>query len=128
MKTYKNLYDELCSLKNLKLAYKKARKCKTKKDYVIRFEGKLYENIKYLREELLNKTYKPAPLKEFILRDPKTRKICKSIFRDRIVHHAIINIIGPIFDKRFIYDSYASRERKGQHQAIERFDKEIIPR
>ncbi len=57
----------------------------------------------------------------FIIRDPKTRKICKSAFRDRIVHHAIVNILEPIYEKIFIYDSYANRKNKGQHKALERF-------
>jgi retron-type reverse transcriptase len=66
--------------------------------------------------------YSPLPLKTFILRDPKTRKISKSSFRDRIVHHALIKIIEPVFDKTFIYDSCANRKGKGTLFAIERFD------
>ena len=61
-------------------------------------------------------------LKLFIIRGPKTRRICKSAFRDRIVHHAIINILEPVYEKIFIHDSYASRKNKGQHRALERFD------
>ena len=120
MKTYNNLYNNLCSYDNLFIAYKKARKGKIKKDYVIEFEKNLNENIKLLREELLFHSYKPKPLKTFIIRDPKTRKISKSAFRDRIVHHALINIIEPIFDKTFIYDSCANRKGKGTSLAIER--------
>ncbi|MDI6737195.1 MAG: reverse transcriptase/maturase family protein [Nanoarchaeota archaeon] len=59
---------------------------------------------------------------EFILRDPKTRKISVSNFRDRVVHHAICNILEPIFENHFIYDSYANRKGKGNLKAIERFD------
>jgi len=121
MKTYKNLYKEIYSKKNLILAWKKARKGKTKKEYVIKYEKDLPYNIKKLHEELIHQTYKPKPLKSFILRDPKTRKISKSIFKDRIVHHAIINIIEPIFDKTFIYDSHANRRGKGTLLAIKRF-------
>lgn len=58
----------------------------------------------------------------FILRDPKTRKISKSDFRDRVIHHALCNIIEPLFDKSFIYDSYANRKGKGSLKAIKRFD------
>ncbi|MDO8528669.1 MAG: reverse transcriptase domain-containing protein [Nanoarchaeota archaeon] len=118
-----NLYDEIISMKNLFLAYKKAKKGKTKKDYVKRFEENLISNLKTLNNELKNQTYKPAPLKTFILRDPKTRKISKSAFRDRIVHHALIRIIEPIFDKIFIYDSCANRIGKGTLFAIKRFDR-----
>ena len=121
MKLYNNLYGEIISLKNLIVAEKKARKGKTSKDYVKEFEEDFAYNLKILHSELENQTYKPMPLKSFILRDPKTRKISKSIFKDRIVHHAIINIIEPIFDKRFIYDSYANRKGKGTISAINRF-------
>lgn len=123
MRTYNNLYPEIYSLRNLILAWKKARKGKTKKNYVIEFEKNLAYNLKRLHYELRFQKYRPLPLKTFILRDPKTRKISKSDFRDRIVHHALCNIIEPIFEKTFIYDSYASRKGKGNLLAIKRFYK-----
>ncbi|MEK6974413.1 MAG: reverse transcriptase domain-containing protein [Nanoarchaeota archaeon] len=122
MKSYNNLYQDIISEENLYLAYKKARKNKTTKPYVIEFEKNLKENLEQLRLELLFHSYKPMPLETFILRDPKTRKISKSDFRDRIVHHALVNIIEPIFDKGFIYDSYANRKFKGSLKALERYD------
>jgi len=66
-----------------------------------------------LHKELREQSYSPKSLKTFILRDPKTRKISKSYFKDRIVHHALVRIIEPIFDKTFIYDSCANRIEKG---------------
>ena len=57
------------------------------------------------------------------MRDPKTRIIHASAFRDRVVYHAVVNILEPIFDPIFICDSYASRKNKGTHKAVERFDK-----
>jgi retron-type reverse transcriptase len=112
MKTHNNLYHKIYDLDNLQLAYRKAKKGKTKKIYVIEFEANLLENLLKLQNELKSKTYKPKPLKTFILRDPKTRKISISEFRDRVVHHALCNIIEPIFDKTFIYDSCANRKGK----------------
>ncbi len=123
MKTYKKLYQELCSEENITLAFKKAQKRKSRKPYVIEFKENLDENLKILREELLSEEYKPKPLRTFIIRDPKVRKIRKSYFVDRIVHHAIYNILEPIFEKRFIYDSFANRMGKGTLNAIKRFDK-----
>jgi len=105
------------------LAWKKARKGKTKRDYVKNFEEDLAYNLKVLHEELKCQIYSPKLLKIFILRDPKTRKISKSIFRDRIVHHALCNIIEPIFDKSFIYDNCANRKGKGTLVALKRFEK-----
>ncbi len=123
MKTYNKIYNNIISLENLILAWKKARKGKTKKDYVKEFERNLFYNLIALHYELKSQTYKPKPLKTFILRDPKTRKISKSDFRDRIVYHAIVSILEPIFDKTFIYDSCANRKGKGNLLAIKRFDK-----
>ncbi len=123
MKKYKNLYQEICSKENIALAFRKARKGKSQKTYVIEFENNLKENLKILREELLSEEYKPRPLRTFVIRDPKVRKIRKSYFVDRIVHHAICNILEPIFEKRFIYDSFANRIGKGTLNAIKRFDK-----
>ena len=123
MKTYNNLYDEIISLKNLILAHKRARKGKTKKDYVIEFDENVAYNLKVLYDELRTQTYSPKPLEIFILRDPKTRKISKADFRDRIVHHAICNILEPIFDKTFIYDNCANRREKGNLFAVSRFEK-----
>ncbi|MDO9580942.1 MAG: hypothetical protein Q7J06_10330, partial [Bacteroidales bacterium] len=141
MKKHYNLYNKLCSFSNLFFAYKKARKGKTreiqrisgpqnfkeifraKKNYVIEFEKDLNKNLIDLHNELKNQTYKPKPLETFILRDPKTRKISKSDFRDRIIHHAIVNILNPIFEKIFIYDSCANRTGRGNLFALNRFDK-----
>ncbi len=112
MKTYKKLWNELCSIENLEFAFKKARKNKTLKPYVKEFEKDLHSNLLQLRMELLLLAYRPNPLTTFIIRDPKTRKISKSDFRDRIIHHTLVNILEPIFGKSFIYDSYANRKAK----------------
>jgi len=116
-----NLYPEIFNISNLILAWRKARKHKTRKGYVIEFEQDTLRNLLNLSEELKAQTYKPEPLKTFILRDPKTRKINKSAFRDRIVHHALVRIIEPIFDKTFIYDCCANRIGKGNLFALNRF-------
>ena len=123
MRTHSNLWNAIYSIDNLELAFQKARKRKTRYDYIIKSEENLEVNLTDLRIELLSETYKPLPLETFILRDPKTRVISKSDFRDRIIHHAIVNILEPIFDKTFIYDSCANRKGKGTLFAIKRFDK-----
>lgn len=122
MKTCTNLYKNICTLENFKLAFEKAKKGKANKDYVIKFEENLDQELKQLQIELETLTYKPRELKRFIVRDPKSRVIHASAFRDRVVYHALINIIEPIFEKVFIYDSYASRLNKGTLNAVLRFD------
>lgn len=104
------------------LAFKKAKKRKSKKAYVREFEASLSENIGRLQWELLTDTYSPRPLKTFTVRDPKTRKISASNFRDRVVHHAICNLLEPIFERRFIEDTFANRKGKGTAAILKRFD------
>ena len=118
MKSYDGLYEQLCLMKNLRKAYRKARKGKGVKWYVVEFDTNLEKNLLQLQKELRNMTYEPKPLKQFSIRDPKTRVISASNFRDRVVHHALCNIIEPIFEKTFIYDSYANRKDKGAHAAL----------
>lgn len=122
MKTYNKLYNKVYSIENLNLAFQKAKKGKSKKDYVILFESNLIEELNRLQKELKDKTYEPYKLKRFVIRDPKTRTIHASIFRDRIVHHAIINVLQPIYEPIFIYDCFASRKNKGTHKAVNRLE------
>lgn len=115
-------YEYLYSMGNLTLAWRKARQGKSASESVIKFEKDLERNLLSLHTELKNKTYYPLLLATFILRDPKTRKISKSHFRDRVVHHALISVIGKKFQKAFIYDSCANQIGKGTSLALKRFD------
>ncbi len=123
MKTYKNLWDKLCTFENLEQAYELAKKHKSGNPKVIEFGKHWRLHLCILLKELRTQTYNPQPLRKFVLRDPKTRTICVSEFRDRVIHHALVNILKPIFEQRFIHDSYASRIRKGTLPALERFDR-----
>ncbi|MBU1103890.1 MAG: reverse transcriptase/maturase family protein [Nanoarchaeota archaeon] len=123
MKTYNNLYQQIYSMGNLTIAWRKARKDKTGREDVVEFEEDLIRNLLNLHYELKNQTYKPRELRTFILQDPKTRVISISDFRDRVVHHALINVAGGIFERQFIFDSCAGQKGKGALFAVERFDK-----
>jgi hypothetical protein len=120
MKTYSNLFGQVCSYDNLLVAFLNAKKGKSGKHYVLEFETNLQNNLYRLQWELLTHTYRPHPLTTFTVRDPKTRLISASHFRDRVVHHAICNIIGPIFESRFIHDTFANRKGKGTLPALKR--------
>jgi retron-type reverse transcriptase len=118
----KNIYAKICSYDNLLLAFNSAKRGKAKRRYVKRFQLNLQNNLLKLQKELISQTYTLNKLRTFILRDPKTRIISKSAFRDRVVHHALCNIVVPILEKSFIYDSHANQIGKGVLKAIERFD------
>ncbi len=69
---------------------------------------------------MLDGSYKPGAYRSFYIRDPKRRLISAAPFRDRVVHHALCNVIGPLFERTFIGDSYANRVGKGTHAALDR--------
>jgi retron-type reverse transcriptase len=125
MKTYTCLWQELTSFKNLYLAYKKAKKAKPQTAEILDFSLNLEKNIMLLQEELLTDNYKQSKYRVFIIFDPKQRTIKYLPFKDRVVHHAIVNIIEPIFEKRFISTSYACRKKKGTHKALKDIRKVI---
>lgn len=105
---------------NLLLAYRKAAKSKRGHADVAEFEYRLEENLLQLQQELKDQTYQPGVYHSFYIHDPKKRLISAAPFRDRVVHHALCNLIEPIFEKSFIFDSYANRIGKGTHKAIDR--------
>lgn len=119
-KRYRNLYSQVCDFKNLHLAYLKARQNKRYRNEVLNFTAKLEENLLDIQNDLLNKNYRTGKYRKFKIFEPKLRTIKALPFLDRVVHHALCNIIEPIFDKTFIYDSYACRTGKGTHKAADR--------
>ena len=125
-KTYKNLFGKIIEIKNLMNAYRNAAKQKRFEKAILRFDEHLAQNLLCLQKELSNKTYKHGNYKFFTLYDPKEREISAAPFRDRIVHHAVCQILEPIFDRKFIYDSYACRQTKGSHRAVKRLQKFLI--
>jgi len=120
MKTYKHLYPEVRAWENLYLAWRKARKGKRGRVPAATFEFDLETNLIQLQRELLDRTYRPGAYTSFYIHDPKRRLISAAPFRDRVVHHALCNVIEPLFERRFIHDSYANREGKGTHRALDR--------
>lgn len=122
-KSYNNLYEKICSFENIHLAYIKARKNKRYKKEVLIFSANLESNLILIQNILKNKIYKPSKYRYFEVYEPKKRLIAALPFFDRVIHHALCNIIGPIFEKSFIYDSYACRLNKGILSGINRTTK-----
>jgi len=90
---------------------------KQKRKDVILFQVHLMDHLYTLQQELKNKTYVHGNYKQFNISDPKPRVIHKAAVRDRLVHHLVYQELYPYFDKRFIFDSYSCRIRKGTHKA-----------
>lgn len=120
MKTYRNLFNEIISFENLHAAYIQARRGKRYKSEVMGFGRRLEENLLALQQELIGGRYRTGAYRVFYVYEPKKRLIAALPFRDRVVHHALIRVIEPIWEQRFIYDSYACRVGKGTHAGVER--------
>lgn len=120
MKTYKNLYKHVCDWDNLLLAAHQAMRHKRSQRKVAAFRVEQERELLRLYEELRAETYCPGNYRTFHIYEPKKRLISAAPFRDRVVHHALCNVIQPLFERSFIYDSYANRKGKGTHAAIRR--------
>ncbi len=120
MKRYRNLWPQIIAFENLLLASKKAQKSKRFHPNVLKFNYNLESELFTLQEELIQKTYQPGKYRTFRIFEPKPRLISAAPYRDRVVHHALCNIIIPLLDKSFIDDSYANRQGFGTHRALKR--------
>ncbi len=120
MKRFGNLFDRITVFDNLLTAAHKAMRGKKHKPTVARFYFSLENELIALEEELMSGTYRPLPYTTFEIYEPKKRCICAADIRDRVVHHAICNIIEPILDRTLIHDTYACRKGKGTHAAVMR--------
>ncbi|MBI4675466.1 MAG: hypothetical protein HY741_27795 [Chloroflexi bacterium] len=137
------MYQALCTWDNLLRAYRKASRGKRGHPNVAAFEYRLEDNLLQLQRELFNQTYTPGAYHSFYRHaiahsacraawcaiacrhDPKKRLISAAPFRDRVVHHALCNLIEPLFERSFISDSCdvvhrPNRIGKGTHRALDR--------
>lgn len=116
---------EIFSYKNLLKCY---YECRSGKRYTInaaKFEEHFEEELLKLQKELVEHSYKPGQSICFVVTKPKIREIFAADFRDRIVHHVLVGFLEPIFESKFINQSYACRKGKGAHKAIEDLERYV---
>ncbi len=121
MKRYGNLWPQIIDFGNLLSAAQQAQKGKRFRENVLMFNYSLEWELEKLQAELTSKTYCPGAYRTFEIKEPKARMISAAPYRDRVVHHALCNLIVPIFERTFIRDSYANRLGFGTHRALRRF-------
>lgn len=114
------LFYDISSLKNLKDSYRQAQHGKRYYADVAQLDYHLASALTRLQRELRSGAYRPRPYRYFVLQEYKKRQIAAPAFRDRIVQHALCSYLGPLYEKRFIPDSYACRPRRGIHRAATR--------
>jgi len=112
------LWEQVTAFENLYLAYRKAIRGKRRRPDVARFIVHAETELWTLHEELRTQTYQPGAYRTFYVYDRKPRLISAAPFRDRVVHHALCNVLEPLFERVFIPDLYSNRPGKGQHQAV----------
>lgn len=117
MKRHGNLYNAVCNLDNLRLADVKARKLKGHQKGIRYFDRNREANLLTLHEELMNRTYRTSEYRVFPIFERKERLIYMLPYRDRIVHHAIMNVLEGILVPVFTADSYSCVKGKGVHNA-----------
>jgi len=118
--THSDLFPEVASFSGLHQGFREARKGKRHHDEVLQFSDNLESNLLSLSRELESGCYEPKGFKEFEIFDPKHRLIEAPYFRDRVVHRSLHQTLEPVFDRSFIYDSFACREGKGTHEGVDR--------
>jgi len=118
-KTYNNLFPQIYDFEALHAAYLRARAGKRKSLEVQRFELDLDGNLIALQNELMWDQYKIGSYYQFSVFEPKERQVAALPFRDRVVQHALMAVIEPIWERRFISDSYACRPGRGTHRGAD---------
>ena len=114
-----DLWERVIAWDNLWLAFRKAARGKRGCLPAAHFEHQVADRLIRLQAELRSGTYTPGGYTHFYIHEPKRRKISAAPFRDRVVHHALCNVIEPVLDRTFIAHSYANRNGKGTHRAID---------
>ena len=113
MKRVGNLFGEVSSYENLREAFRLAMRGAGNSRAACRFFFHLEPELLELQRELRSGTYTPGRYRYMHICDPKERRIAVAPFRDRVVHHAVVRVLTPVYEPVFIFDSYASRKGKG---------------
>jgi retron-type reverse transcriptase len=112
------MFDQITDFNNLYAAYKAAAAGKHDRAEILRHDLHAEKILWRLQRQLRGGSYRHGKYRVFKVYDPKQRDVAAAPFTDRIVHHALVRQIEPLFDAGFIYDSYACRVGKGTHAAV----------
>ena len=115
---YKHLFERIIEPSNIRKAYANASKGKTQSHGYLAFREDYEVRLAQLEQRLADQTWEASPHREFYVFEPKKRLIKAPTFSDRVVHHAVIQVIEPIFDATFLPTSFACRSGKGTHAGV----------
>lgn len=118
MRRLGGLWEDVCAPENFRSAYLKARCGKRLAAEAVSFGSDLHANLAVLRQAVADESWNPGAFRTFMVTDPKPRIISAAPFPDRIVHHALMNVTGAVFERSLIHHTYACRLGKGTHAAV----------
>ena len=120
MKRAGNLFDSVLEMENLRLAFWKASRGKRAREDQREYAANLDAELARLRAGLADGTYPVGEYRRFTVYEPKERIVCAAAFRERVLHHAFMNVLEPWIEKWLVFDTYACRKGKGQLAAVDR--------
>lgn len=112
------VFDKLCDPVVLWRAYLSYRSGKRRRPAVSHFDLDADRAVIELARQLREGVYLPGSMHVRIIRDPKVRAIAIAPLQDRVLHHALVTLVGPTFERSLIYDSYAWGQKRGPHRAV----------
>ncbi|MFO0905756.1 MAG: reverse transcriptase/maturase family protein [Pirellulales bacterium] len=118
MKRVANLFDSIADRDNLRLAVARALRGKRDRAEARAFQACLERNLDALQTDLLTDRLAIGEFRQFVIHDPKERIITAPCFRERVLHHAIMNVCEPYFDRWLIDDTFACRRERGRVAAV----------
>lgn len=117
-KKYKRLIERVADIENLRDAFAKTSSGKRMTWGYLEFKEYAELNLERLQSEIINGTWRQGGFREFIVYEPKPRSIHALEFKDRVAQHALVNVIGPIFEKTLLPGTFACREGMGTHAGV----------
>lgn len=120
MKRANNLLSVIADMENIRIASWRAAKGKRYAKEVMDFQSQLEANCLEIQHQLLSGKVTVGDYRYFKVFEPKERQICASAFREQVIHHSLMNLCHPVFERAQVYDSYASRIGKGVYAALQR--------
>ncbi len=120
MKRIGYLFEQVCDFLSMERAAYRAFRANRGNGDALAFMFRLEPELLQLQRDLEDGSYRPGPYHTFTIWEPKERRVAAAPFRDRVVHHAVCAVLEPVFERRYIHDSYACRNGKGSHRALRR--------
>lgn len=120
MKRVGGVFSQIAERENLRLAFWRARRGHRDSVGARNFEASLERNLVAMQESLLGGRIKVGDYHQFVIHDPKKRLITAPAFHERVLHHAVMNLCEPVFERWLIADSFACRVSKGRHACLAR--------